>query len=202
EPCWGGTYFPKESRYGRPSFRHVLAEINRIWREERDKVSTNSAALTRALRAQSRPSAPAAELSPSLLRSAARTLLGATDPHHGGLKGAPKFPQAPLFSFLWTMAREHRDPALAVPVVTTLRHICQGGIYDHLGGGIARYSTDHLWLVPHFEKMLYDNAQLIALLSRVWLARRDELFRTRIEETILFILRDMRVDSGAFAASH
>src|SRR5439155_6972793 len=95
-----------------------------------------------------------------------------------------------------------KDAALANAVITTLRHISQGGIYDHLAGGIARYSTDHLWLVPHFEKMLYDNAQFIALLSRVWLASRHNLFRIRIEETIAFVLRDMRVTSGAFAASY
>jgi uncharacterized protein YyaL (SSP411 family) len=202
EPFWGGTYFPKESRYGRPSFTHVLTEISRIWTQERNKITKNSAALVRALGASREPAAPAGELTEQSLDRAARALLDAVDLHDGGLEGAPKFPQAPLFGFLWTMARRTGNPALAEAVATTLRHICQGGIYDHLGGGIARYSTDHRWLVPHFEKMLYDNAQLIALLSRVWLGRRDPLFRIRIEETIRFLLRDMRVPSRTFAASY
>jgi uncharacterized protein len=201
EPFWGGTYFPKESRYGRPSFRHVLTEIDRIWRTERDKVRVNSTALSQALKTERVP-ARGASLSDSALLSAARAFLGAVDLDHGGLKGAPKFPQAPLFSFLWAMAARTADADFARAVEVTLRNICQGGIYDHLGGGIARYSTDAAWLVPHFEKMLYDNAQLVALLSRVWLATRKDLFRTRIEETISFLIRDMRVSSGAFASSY
>jgi uncharacterized protein YyaL (SSP411 family) len=201
EPFWGGTYFPKESRYGRPSFRHVLTEIDRIWRTERDKVSVNSTALRQALSIERAPTR-GASLSDSALLSAARAFLGGVDLHHGGLKGAPKFPQAPLFSFLWTMAVRTRDADLARAVEVTLRNICQGGIYDHLGGGMARYSTDTVWLVPHFEKMLYDNAQLVGLLSRVWLATRNDLFRNRIEETIGLLIRDMRVASGAFASSY
>jgi uncharacterized protein YyaL (SSP411 family) len=202
EPFWGGTYFPKESRYGRPSFISILTEVSRIWSKDRDKIATNSRALSSALKQQVRTSAPREELAWPMLDGAAQALLGAVDLDHGGLKGAPKFPQAPLFSFLWMMACRSHDETLADATSVTLRNICQGGIYDHLGGGIARYSTDHLWLVPHFEKMLYDNAQLISLASRVWLARREELFRIRIEETIAFILRDMRVPSGAFAASY
>jgi uncharacterized protein YyaL (SSP411 family) len=202
EPFWGGTYFPKESRYGRPSFAHVLTEISRIWSEERKTIRTNSKALSQTLRAQLTPAPGQGELSDAVLDNAAGALLGAIDRSHGGLRGAPKFPQAPLFNFLWMIARRHHDMRLADPVALTLRHICQGGIYDHLGGGMARYSTDHLWLVPHFEKMLYDNAQLVGLLARVWPATREELFRIRIEETIAFVLRDMRVDSGAFAASY
>jgi uncharacterized protein YyaL (SSP411 family) len=202
KPFWGGTYFPKESRYGRPSFKHVLTEISRIWQQENDKVATNAAALLQALNAERRPPQATGDLSETDLDSAAKPLLSAIDLDHGGLKGAPKFPQAPLFSFLWTMAGRTANQSLADAVVITLRNICQGGIYDHLGGGIARYATDHLWLVPHFEKMLYDNAQLVSLMSRVWLTTRDVLFRQRIEETIAFVLRDMRVESGAFAASY
>jgi uncharacterized protein YyaL (SSP411 family) len=202
KPFWGGTYFPRESRYGRPGFKHVLSEISRIWRHERDKVTSNSTALVQALQSESRPNQEKGELTPQLLDTATQALTRAVDPIHGGLKGSPKFPQAPLFGFLWAMARNRLDATAANAVLITLRNICQGGIYDHLGGGIARYSTDHLWLVPHFEKMLYDNAQLIALLARVWPTTRDNLFRVRIEETILFVLNEMRVASGAFAASY
>jgi len=202
QPFWGGTYFPKESRYGRPSFKHVLTEINRLWHTERHKITANGTALAGALRAQESASKSTGILSTDAVLSAGQALLGATDSVHGGLKGAPKFPQGPLFNFLWTVARRERSEPLAEAVVTTLRHICQGGIYDHLAGGIARYSTDHIWLVPHFEKMLYDNAQFVSLLSRVWLTTTEELFRTRIGETIDFVLKDLRVASGAFAASY
>lgn len=201
-PFWGGTYFPKESLYGRPSFRYVLKELTRIWRDERDKVETNASAILSALNREPARPTEEAHLSLELAQDAAQVFLRAIDFEHGGLKGAPKFPQASLFSFLWTMAERSRDQRLADAVTTTLTHICQGGIYDHLGGGFARYSVDPLWLVPHFEKMLYDNAQLVTLLARVASRTGNSLFRIRIEETIAFVLREMTTPIGAFAASY
>ncbi|MBK1864780.1 thioredoxin domain-containing protein [Aestuariivirga sp. YIM B02566] len=201
-PFWGGTYFPKESLYGRPSFRYVLKELTRIWRDERDKVETNATAILSALNREPARPTDEAHLSLELAQDAAQVFLRAIDFEHGGLKGAPKFPQASLFSFLWTMAEHSRDPRLADAVTTTLTHICQGGIYDHLGGGFARYSVDPLWLVPHFEKMLYDNAQLVSLMARVASRTGNPLFRVRIEETIGFVLREMTTPIGAFAASY
>jgi uncharacterized protein YyaL (SSP411 family) len=201
-PFWGGTYFPKESLYGRPSFRYVLKELTRIWRDERDKVETNASAILSALNREPTRPDEQAHLSLELAQDAAQVFLRAIDFEHGGLKGAPKFPQASLFSFLWTMAERSRDHRLADAVTTTLTHICQGGIYDHLGGGFARYSVDPLWLVPHFEKMLYDNAQLVSLLARVAIRTGSPLFRIRIEETIAFVLREMTTPIGAFAASY
>jgi len=108
----------------------------------------------------------------------------------------------PVFSFLWTMAERLGDQRLAEAVTTTLTHISQGGIYDHLGGGFARYSVDHRWLVPHFEKMLYDNAQLVSLMANVAARTGSALLRLRIEETIAFILREMQTEIGAYAASY
>lgn len=201
-PFWGGTYFPKESLYGRPSFRYVLKELARIWRDERDKVASNASAILSALNREPVQSGEQAHLSLELAQDAAQVFLRAIDFEHGGLKGAPKFPQVSLFSFLWTMAGRGQDRRLADAVVTTLTHICQGGIYDHLGGGFARYSVDPLWLVPHFEKMLYDNAQLVSLLARVATRTGNPLFRIRIEETIAFVLREMTTPIGAFAASY
>lgn len=201
-PFWGGTYFPKEQLYGRPSFRYVLKELARIWQQERDKVTTNAKAIFTALSREPQTGGQQATLSLDLAEDAARVFLGAIDLDHGGLKGAPKFPQVPVFAFLWTMAERLKDARLAEAVTTTLTHICQGGIYDHLGGGFARYSVDAVWLVPHFEKMLYDNAQLVSLLARVALRTDNALFRIRIEETIAFILREMTTPLGAFAASY
>jgi uncharacterized protein len=201
-PFWGGTYFPKEQLYGRPSFRHVLKELARIWRDEQDKVTTNASAIVSALKREPAKPAADASLTLDLIADAARIFISAIDFDHGGLKGAPKFPQVPVFAFLWTMAERLRDPRLAEAVTTTLTHISQGGIYDHLGGGFARYSVDHRWLVPHFEKMLYDNAQLVSLMARVAARTGSALFRSRIEETIAFILREMHTEIGAYAASY
>jgi uncharacterized protein len=199
-PFWGGTYFPPESRYGRPGFKHVLSEISRIWNNEREKVSANSSALKSAL---AKPQAQTGQrIAPETIALAARTGLGYVDSVHGGMKGAPKFPQVPFFQFLWSAGLRLKDQHLRQAVETTLINICQGGIYDHIGGGFARYAVDAIWLVPHFEKMLYDNAQLVSLLARVWLTTGRPLFRIRIEQTIAFMLADMRTEGGAFAASY
>jgi uncharacterized protein YyaL (SSP411 family) len=201
-PFWGGTYFPPTSRYGRPSFRHVLTEIARIWKEERDKVEANSSAILTAL--QNPPAQPQQnrEISPALLASAARILVEATDMQHGGLRGAPKFPQTGIYDFLWRHYLHAGHQASREAVLVTLRNICQGGIYDHLAGGFARYSVDDRWLVPHFEKMLYDNALLVSLLARVTVLEGSELFRTRIEETVSWLVSDMCTPVGTFAASY
>jgi len=201
-PFWGGTYFPKEQLYGRPSFRYVLKELTRIWRDEHAKVTTNAAAILSALKREPAKPDQDVALTLDLAADAARVFLGAIDLDHGGLKGAPKFPQVPIFAFLWTMAERSGDERLADAVTLTLTHVSQGGIYDHLGGGFARYSVDHLWLVPHFEKMLYDNAQLVSLLARVAQRTGNALFRLRIEETIGFVLREMTTPIGAYAASY
>jgi len=201
EPFWGGTYFPPESRYGRPGFKHVLSEIARIWKSERRKVHANSSALTAALNPSETPP-QSAEITPARLQEAAAAMLRAVDMDLGGLRGAPKFPQAPIFSFLWSIHEHWPSDAIAATVERTLTQICQGGIYDHLGGGMARYSVDAHWLVPHFEKMLYDNAQFVSLLMRCWLRGRNPLFQVRAEETVGFVLREMTTAGGAFAASY
>ena len=202
EPFWGGTYFPKTPQYGRPSFGQVLREISRIWHDEHHKVETNSRAIKQALESKALATS-GATLTASHLHEAADMIVRAVDLEHGGLQGAPKFPQSSTFAFLWqAYCRNSKDERLRIAVETTLTHICQGGIYDHLAGGIARYSVDHVWLVPHFEKMLYDNALLVELLSNVWARTGNELFRIRIEETIAWMERDMLTSDGAFAASY
>jgi uncharacterized protein len=200
EPFWGGTYFPKAAGYGRPAFTNVLREVARIYREDRDKVDQNRAALRDALNAPPRPDA---EFTPTLdlLDDFAARLVDAVDPVNGGLTGAPKFPQTIVFSLLWRSWLRTGNRLARNAVVTTLQHICQGGIYDHLGGGFARYSVDHRWLAPHFEKMLYDNALLIELMTLVWQDTGDRLFETRIAETVAWIEREMIAEGGGFAAS-
>jgi uncharacterized protein YyaL (SSP411 family) len=123
------------------------------------------------------------------------------DADNGGTSGAPKFPQGSLLEFLWRAGGHSGDARYRDIALLTLRSIAQGGIYDHIGGGFSRYSVDARWLVPHFEKMLYDNAQLIELMTYAWLATGDPLFKERIEETVVWLTREMRQEGGAFAAS-
>jgi len=199
EPFWGGTYFPPESRYGRPGFPEVLETVARIWREDRARVVDNTTALKDALSRLATPARPEA-LSPAVVAETARRLSQAFDTVHGGFAGAPKFPQAPVLHLLWRQALATDAGAIRQAVLHTLVNICQGGIYDHLGGGFARYSVDALWLVPHFEKMLYDNAQLIALLSDAAADTKDPLFAARVAETVGWLEREMLVED-AFASS-
>ena len=173
EPIWGGTYFPPTARYGRPSFVAVLEEVARLFRDEPGKIEQNRSLLMEALR-QDRPASGIA-VDRGLLDQAAERLLGYIDLDHGGVRGAPKFPQPSLLEMLWRAGHRTGDARFRHAVLVTLRHLCQGGIYDHLGGGFARYSVDDRWLVPHFEKMLYDNAQLIGLLVDAHLATGDIL---------------------------
>src|SRR5262249_1871384 len=150
-PFWGGTYFPPEPRFGRPSFRHVLAEVARIYREEPDKVGHNAGMLVKALQHRGDGAAGATpELTDAGLSALAGPTVRGVDAHRGGLAGAPKFPQWSFFWLMWRLAIRYGSAPALQAVDTTLTNICQGGIYDHLGGGFARYSVDERWLVPHF----------------------------------------------------
>jgi uncharacterized protein len=200
EPIWGGTYFPDTSRYGKPAFVDVLREIARLFREEPAKIEQNRAALMERLSEAARP-AGVAIIGSAELDKAARQLAGLIDPVNGGTRGAPKFPQTALFELLWRAGLRTGDPRYFAAVEITLDHICEGGIYDHLGGGFARYSVDERWLVPHFEKMLYDNAQLLELLAIAYERTGKALYRQRARETLAWLRREMLTADGAFSAS-
>src|SRR6201987_447758 len=200
EPIWGGTYFPKTSRYGKPAFVDVLREIARLFREEPQKIETNRAALMEQLAATARKPG-SVTIGSAELDNAARQLGGLIDPVNGGTRGAPKFPQAALFELLWRAGQRTGEARYFAAVEITLDHICEGGIYDHLGGGFARYSVDERWLVPHFEKMLYDNAQLLELLAFAYRRTGKDLYRRRAHETVGWLEREMTTEQGAFAAS-
>ncbi|MGE4562871.1 MAG: thioredoxin domain-containing protein, partial [Rhodospirillales bacterium] len=196
EPFWGGTYFPAMARYGRPSFPDLLRGITDTFRNRRESVDANVTTLRDGLSKVFKPE-NGGELCLETLDQIAAKLVRAVDPIHGGTQGAPKFPQPSIFQFLWRAYKRTRSPTIKEAVTVTLDNICQGGIYDHLGGGFARYATDDTWLVPHFEKMLYDNALLIELLTEVWLETRAALYETRLRETISWALREMRSGSNA-----
>ena len=201
-PFWGGTYFPKDERYGRPSFERVLREISRIHREDPARVVGNAMAIKRHLSERPAAAHKDAAIEISTVKDLAEQLAKAVDPVHGGLSGAPKFPQFSVFNFLWAAGIRFDSAACREAVLVTLRNICQGGIYDHIGGGFARYSVDERWLIPHFEKMLYDNALLLQLLTEAWKETQEPLFARRIEETVEWLIADMRAPDGGFASSY
>jgi uncharacterized protein YyaL (SSP411 family) len=200
EPIWGGTYFPPSSRYGRPAFVDVLHEIARLFREEPQKIEQNRAALMERLAGAARKPGTVT-IGIAELNNAAQQLGGIIDPVNGGSRGAPKFPQAALFELLWRAGLRTGEPRYFGAVDITLHHICEGGIYDHLGGGFSRYSVDERWLVPHFEKMLYDNAQLLELLAIACLRLGKPLYRLRAQQTVAWLAREMTTGEGAFSAS-
>ena len=201
KPFWGGTYFPPESKFGRPSFSHVLNELSRIWQTEPEKITTNTDALLDRLSAPA-PASSNPDPDHDLLERMIGQVIGAVDLENGGIGRAPKFPQGPLFQLLWSVHQSQPGRGYDAPVWLTMNKISQGGIYDHLGGGIARYAVDEKWLVPHFEKMLYDNAQYITLLCKMQNSEPNELFRQRIEQSVGWLLSDMQTPEGLFASSY
>jgi uncharacterized protein YyaL (SSP411 family) len=208
EPFWGGTYFPPTPRFGRPGFPQVLTAIAEIYANDKERVAKNTAALTDALGKLS-ANQPGEAIPLTALDQVAQRLLGEVDRVHGGIGGAPKFPQPSILKLLWRAWKRSGDADLREAVELTMTRMAQGGIYDHLGGGFARYAVDARWLVPHFEKMLYDNAQLLELLTWLWQDTGKTLYEQRARETAGWVLREMiadadgsgRTPTGAFAAT-
>jgi uncharacterized protein YyaL (SSP411 family) len=199
EPFWGGTYFPKVAHYGRPSFVSVLKTVADVFRSEPGRIKQNTEVIRQEL---SKP-APRGDAGLSLeqLNALAPQIARLIDPVHGGLAGAPKFPNTPILEFLWRAGARLANAPYRDLVELTLTKMSEGGIYDHLGGGYARYSTDERWLVPHFEKMLYDNAQTLEFLGLCHHEFGGPLFRARATETVAWLRRDMTNAEGAFCAS-
>jgi uncharacterized protein len=200
EPVWGGTYFPKESKFGRPAFTDILHEVARLFREEPNKIEQNRASLLTRLAAKARP-AGKVTIGPKELDAAAQQVGNMFDPVNGGLGGAPKFPQPAILEMLWRAGLRTGDVRFFETVEHSLERMSEGGIYDHLGGGFSRYSVDERWLVPHFEKMLYDNTQLLELLALAYQRSGKALFRERALETVAWLEREMTTQEGAFCAS-
>jgi uncharacterized protein len=194
EPFFGGTYFPPAPRHGLPSFRQVLEAVARAYRERRGEVAQSARQLVAAVR-DSTDLAPSSEpLTDSVRGEAARNLRRIFDPQWGGFGGAPKFPAASALEFL--LRRGELD--LVTP---TLDAMAAGGMYDLVGGGFHRYSVDERWLVPHFEKMLYDNALLVPAYLHAWVETGDERYRHVVADTCDYLLRDLALPEGGFASS-
>jgi hypothetical protein len=199
KPFFAGTYFPPRSRGGMPSFRDVLAQIASAWVDRREEVSAQSQRITDHIRNPKFPSGDSTLEERSVLASVTKSLDDA-DRRHGGFRGAPKFPQAAVLELLLLGASQGVEDA-KTHLQLTLTEMARGGIYDQLGGGFHRYSTDELWLVPHFEKMLYDNAQLTRVYARAWKLTSDPLFKRVAEETAHYLVNELSDPVGAFHAS-
>jgi uncharacterized protein YyaL (SSP411 family) len=199
-PFWGGTYFPKDARYGQPAFTDVLATMARVYAESDPRIIQNRDAILAKLTEKAQP-AGKVTIGLNELDDVASRIYGIMDPEHGGLNGAPKFPNTPFLELLWRAHERRPRESFRNAVLDAVHGMSEGGIYDHIGGGYARYSVDERWLVPHFEKMLYDNAQLLELLALAFNATGAQLFRERAEETVGWLLREMVTEGGAFAAS-
>lgn len=198
EPVWGGTYFPKEARYGRPSFKQVLGAVANTFANDHDTIETNRQSLLMVL--NERPKQPST-IDQALVSAAGERLSSMIDRELGGIRGAPKFPQASVMELiLRTGYRDHNKDLIDLHA-ESLRMMSQGGIYDHVGGGLARYSVDENWLVPHFEKMLYDNAQYIDHLCWAYCHTQDPLFIRRLSETVDWIEREMLLPEGGVSAA-
>ncbi|RXT43671.1 thioredoxin domain-containing protein [Bosea sp. Tri-44] len=197
-PFWGGTYFPPTSRYGRPGFVDVLRQISGLYRSDRERIGRNASAIGEALQ-QSLQRVP--EVGEPDLEHLASQIARRFDRDHGGLGGAPKFPNPGLVELLWRHGARSGDEASRESANRTLVQMARGGIHDHLGGGFARYAVDERWLVPHFEKMLYDNAQLLPLYALEATRAGDVLLREAADGIVAWLNRDMLLPEGAFAAS-
>ena len=197
-PFFAGTYFPKEPRHGMPSFSQVMDAISSAWNDKRDDVADQARQLTQAISRE----IPAGDLpGESNIADAYRHIEQAFDADHGGFGGAPKFPQQPVLEFLLRVQGEEWAQKAADMVTKTLEEMAAGGIHDQIGGGFARYSVDAHWLVPHFEKMLYDNAQLarLYLWAGVEFERNDFIDVSRF--TLDYMIRDLRHPEGGFFSS-
>ncbi len=200
-PFYAGTYFPPEPRHGMPSFLQLLTMIDDAWRGRRDEVQDASTRIREALVERADMPRGSLSIDDELLQEAVHELERGFDLHHAGFGGAPKFPPSMVLEFLLREAARTQDTAAATMAERTLTAMARGGLYDQLGGGFARYSVDAAWVVPHFEKMLYDNALLLRVYVHWWRLTGDPLAARVVRETVGFLLTELRTSQGGFAAS-
>lgn len=198
KPFYGGTYFPPQDRQGMPGFPRVLLGVSRAYRERPEDVEKSVEQILSALRRMSETEETAKDFSPTIVADGAAKIARAYDSDNGGLGQAPKFPNAGVYELFLRHYCYSLSERYLEMVVHTLTKMAQGGIYDHLGGGFHRYSVDAKWLVPHFEKMLYDNAQLVRAYAALYTVTREFLFKSVVEETVAYLLREMQHPEGGF----
>ena len=201
KPFWGGTYFPKTPRHGMPSFTSILNMISESFDNNKNDIEKNKTIIFNAMQ-KLQGEKYENELDEKFYKKISELILSNIDTVHGGLKGAPKFPQFFLYEYLLKQYKKKSDNLSYDLSVKSIDQICSGGIYDHIGGGISRYSVDQYWLVPHFEKMLYDNAQLIGILNNFWQLTEKSAYKNKIYETVNWLKNDMTDSYGAFYSSY
>jgi len=201
KPFFGGTYYPRTSRYGLPGFGELLQKIAAAYREKRGEIDRQNESLLEFLAATLPAAAAAVEMSREPITAAAAQLRSGFDEIHGGIGAAPKFPHPFELAFCLRVSRSSLDTRLRDLVILTLQKMAQGGIYDQLGGGFCRYSTDAYWQIPHFEKMLYDNGPLLRLYADAWLVTGDPLFKRVCEQTAAWVIREMQSPEGGYYCS-
>ncbi len=201
KPFHGGTYFPPVDRHGMPGFPRVLDAVARAFHEKPDDVARSVAQLVAGVQRAEETASGDTTLDPSLPRGAAEALVRHVDTLHGGLGGAPKFPHARAFQLLLRQWRASGRQELLDAVTVTCRRMADGGVYDQIGGGFHRYSVDARWLVPHFEKMLYDNAEIPRLYLDLFQATGEAAHRRVVEDTLDYLVREMRHEQGGFYAA-
>jgi uncharacterized protein YyaL (SSP411 family) len=197
-PFYAGTYFPDDDRHGMPSFARVCTAVSEAWRDKRDDVLAQSEQLTAALAEEALRTGTHADLTNAILEQAFSGIRSQFEPTYGGFGRAPKFPQAMTIDFMCRAYVRNRADETRIMITTTLDAMAAGGIHDQLGGGFARYSTDDEWLVPHFEKMLYDNALLTRAYLHGYLVTGEPRYRAVVEDIVEYVLRDMRDPAGGF----
>ncbi|MEN8723632.1 MAG: thioredoxin domain-containing protein [Alphaproteobacteria bacterium] len=202
EPYWGGTYFAPSDQHGRPGFPRVMVEMARIYHQDKAQLTKNRDAIKEALTNLQNETGGQQQLSRGALTPISQRLCKQTDPFYGGFGDAPKFPNTFGLDLLWRAYLREGDTPYHRAVVEGLAAMSQGGLYDHLGGGYHRYSVDAKWLVPHFEKMLYDNAALLQSMAQVYAVDPLPLFQARMTQTADFILREMQRPEGGFGATY
>src|SRR5262245_43318112 len=198
EPFFAGTYYPPEDHYGRPGFARLLQHLARAWEQRRDEIKNSGKQIAEALREGEQMAPRPGEPSPAVFDGALKIMRRASDPVNGGLGNAPKFPR-PIDLRLQLRLQQRGSAGDALSMVTlTLDKMARGGMYDQLGGGFHRYSTDARWLVPHFEKMLYDNALLARAYLDAYRSTNNPFYKQVVEETLDFVVREMRDPNGGF----
>jgi uncharacterized protein YyaL (SSP411 family) len=200
-PFFAGTYFPKAPRFGMPAFRDLLERIARAYLEKRSEIVEQNASLAQILQRTTPTHARAGELDRAPIDAAANELARAFDDEYGGIGGPPKFPHPAELAFCLRRHVLEGDDVAGAVATLTLTRMAEGGIYDQLGGGFCRYSTDRFWTIPHFEKMLYDNGPLLALYSDAWLTTREPLYEKVVRETAAWMIREMQSPEGGYYSS-
>lgn len=201
KPFYGGTYFPPKDAHGRPGFPTLLRRISEVWKTERENILQSGEDLTKQLQHRHPVNSSAAELDETILKRTYHQLAAGYDPKNAGFGTGTKFPRPVVFNFLLRYYHRTKDQEALKMSLTTLMAMASGGMYDHLGGGFHRYSVDPQWRVPHFEKMLYDQAQLVHSYLDAWQITHDPFFSGIVRETLDYILRDMVTPEGAFCSA-